>query len=67
MSTNDWISVDESLPPEDTSVLVFTVEGGRHIAFIMNGKWIFFDVEQYFTVTHWQPLPDKPVLENAVE
>ena len=73
LSKDNWISVEDDLPPEQQDVLVASEETnamneGLLIAFMENGKWYEYekepeeDIEGYYggRITHWQPLPDQP-------
>lgn len=64
----EWISVEERLPAELTSVLVYTEATGQGVcmAFLENGKWTDGDsghgivLMQQELVTHWMPMPEPP-------
>lgn len=58
---NQWISIKEKLPPEDESVLIYTIMG-----MCVAARWDdrFFvsktaSIAKY-DVTHWMPLPEPP-------
>lgn len=55
---NEWISVKDRLPDEDTRVLVYIK--GTYTFFdtdrILYGKWVRWNA----SVTHWMPLPEPP-------
>lgn len=55
---NNWISVEDRLPDENTRVLVFIPYTDTKIDTdrILNGKW----VRWIDKITHWQPLPEPP-------
>lgn len=62
---NDWISVNDKLPENIRSVLVwdsvdndvFTGYYCKYNGWTVDG---FYDVEYHFNVTHWMPLPEPP-------
>jgi len=54
----EWISVDERLPEDRVSVLVWNKDSVE-IGFMSKGKWQSW-VEFYRGVTHWMPLPEAP-------
>lgn len=61
LEKQQWISVMERLPEEDTRVLVWLVDGANKYTRMdtdrrHNSKWVRW--EKY--VTHWMPLPDAP-------
>ena len=58
MTNNNWISVEDRLPDENTRVLVFIPYTDTKIDTdrILNGKW----VRWIDKITHWQPLPEPP-------
>ena len=55
---NEWISVEDRLPEEDTRVLVhlntkpMVYDTDRRL----NGKWVRWNSN----VTHWMPIPELP-------
>ena len=67
----EWISVDERLPEENTEVLIYCKTN--------SGKEVFFvDKIRYFRglaiwqawngkVTHWMPLPEAPKMKGGGE
>jgi hypothetical protein len=56
---SEWISVDDSLPKEDQSVLVFTEENDFDVMWHHNSFWRgCFNTTA--AVTHWMPLPKPP-------
>lgn len=58
----EWISVADSLPDEDTEVVVITHRVRE--AFIASRKGDHWDADEYRleyeTVSHWMPLPPMP-------
>ncbi len=59
---NDWISVEEKMPEDDTKVLSIG-EDGVHVSFISSGQWLREgDQDNFclFDVTHWMLLPGEP-------
>jgi len=77
MNNIDWISVKDRLPNEDIFVLCYTAKFGKINSEIDNYKILFYDKEtktwqnyeiddfennpDYVYVTHWTPLPNKPI------
>lgn len=61
-TSNDWISVDDRLPPLETVVLVYQ----RPLRYVLTAeylgdRWDFSELMPSDTrVTHWQPLPKPP-------
>lgn len=58
----NWISVKDRLPEEETEVLCYlgnAVGKGIVVAFRRRGDW-YFDGWTCPTVTHWMPLPQPP-------
>lgn len=57
---DNWISVDDGLPPEKVEVLVIN-QYGR----IRSASWMEYTGQnkEWFEIsfTHWQPLPKKPL------
>ena len=57
----DWISVDDSLPQDCESVLVYCrVGGARLVGSAFHYKGDFYIGRNCVDVTHWQPLPRPP-------
>lgn len=75
IKNNGWISVDDMLPKEFEKVLLF----GKYLneeTFQEVGHYIpefakQFEKQGCFSirgiVTHWQPLPQPPVKQNAIK
>ena len=67
----EWISVDERLPEEDTRVLVYLnipkTDANTYTFFdtdrILIGKWIRWNK----FVSHWMPLPEAPKMKGGAE
>jgi hypothetical protein len=65
---SDWISVDDGLPPHDTTVLCFTacrniIVGGQLESEMYSGnRSISWDLafNHDVVITHWMPLPKPP-------
>ena len=58
----EWISVEERLPPDGKAVLVVLRNNDMKVQWVeigirWHGQWN--DVER-FIVTHWMPLPEPP-------
>ena len=68
-TVNPWISVDDRLPCENKSVLVFTGEEWdtfefKTIAYLANdGEWRGSCCGKHIDVTHWMDLPEPPSLD----
>ena len=57
----EWISVEERLPPKNEMVLIFC-GGARELDWICStGLWYDHD---YTLVTHWMPLPEPPKMKG---
>ena len=57
----EWISVDDRLPPKNEMVLIFC-GGARELDWICStGLWYDHD---YTLVTHWMPLPEPPKMKG---
>lgn len=66
-----WISVKDRLPEpknknEQFAVYCFNQDGLRFVAaeYFMESQNKFFGSGGFFTVTHWQPLPEPPKDES---
>lgn len=67
-----WISVDERLPPTNTAVLAIirNAKTDRWFTFALlcinfDGEWNYFGgpgIDYCHNVTHWQPLPEPPMI-----
>lgn len=70
-SEGEWISVKDELPESNTEVLCIKRNGLKVImsyhagfdTFVRKFYWWAFDkwIDQNSQVTHWMPLPNKPV------
>ena len=61
-----WISVEDALPGNDASYLVFVSDANRvEIAtYFGDGEWLTFDLENLTRfVSHWMPLPQVPEVD----
>ena len=61
----EWISVDDRLPQDDSDVLAYLSigeEGRIYPANYAKGVWFdcIFDMPVTESVTHWMPLPELP-------
>ena len=61
----EWISVDDRLPEDDSDVLVYSRIGEEfriYPACYSNGVWFdcVFNAPATDTTTHWMPLPNPP-------
>lgn len=53
-----WISVDERLPEDDHTVLVWSHRNSKEYFNVYDhGKWVIMETED---ITHWMPLPEPP-------
>ena len=60
----EWISVEERLPPKNEMVLIFC-GGARELDWICStGLWYDHD---HTLVTHWKPLPEPPKMKGGAE
>ena len=65
VTVQEWISVDDRLPEDDSDVLAYLriVEGSRICqANYANGMWFdwIFNTPVTESITHWMPLPEPP-------
>ena len=58
---NEWISVDERLPPKYEKVLVF--DRGVIDTSWIGSQGVWYDHSMY-SVTHWMPLPEAPKMKG---
>ena len=58
---NEWVSVDERLPPPKQNVLAYSPESGIAEADYGDGVWMQYRWSAVMQgVTHWMPLPAPP-------
>lgn len=58
---NEWISVEERLPPKKQNVLAYSPESGVAEADYGDGFWMQYRWSAVMRgVTHWMPLPEAP-------
>ena len=58
---NEWVSVDERLPPPKQNVLAYSPESGIAEADYGDGVWMQYRWSAVMQgVTHWMPLPEPP-------
>lgn len=63
MTDNQWIPLDERLPPDNVAVLVYHESGGPEMAYRTDNQWcISWTTHKWagFGYTHWMPLPPGP-------
>ena len=65
VTVQEWISVTERLPEDDSDVLAYSSIGEEsriYPACYSNGVWFdcVFNAPATDTTTHWMPLPDPP-------
>ena len=65
VTVQEWISVDDRLPEDDSDVLAYSRKGeeGRiYPANYAKGVWFdcIFNTPATDTTTHWMPLPEPP-------
>ena len=65
VTVQDWISVDDRLPEDDSDVLAYSrngEEGRIYPANYAKGVWFdcIFNTPATDTTTHWMPLPESP-------
>ena len=61
----EWISVEDRLPEDDSDVLAYSGIGEEsriYLACYSNGVWFdcVFNAPATDTTTHWMPLPEPP-------
>lgn len=64
----EWISVEDGLPEDYESVLVFGENGRGEVEygfFTKGGGWLIYDPSaefglDYEEVSHWMPRPERP-------
>lgn len=65
---NEWISVKDRLPEADGDYLVYLVANNmpKNKSIItlyytnLSKRFVYYDNDNLFTVTHWMPLPEPP-------
>ena len=58
---NEWVSVEERLPPKKQNVLAYSLSGGVAEADYADGVWMQYRWSAVMDdVTHWRPLPAPP-------
>ena len=58
---NEWVSVEERLPPPKQNVLAYSLSGGVAEADYADGVWMQYRWSAVMDdVTHWRPLPAPP-------
>ena len=65
VTAQEWISVDDRLPKDDSDVLAYSRIGEEsriYPACYSNGVWFdcVFNAPSTDTTTHWMPLPQPP-------
>lgn len=60
-SPNEWVSVEEKLPPPKQNVLAYSTRSGIAEADYADGVWMQYRWSAVMeSVTHWMPLPEPP-------
>lgn len=62
---NEWISVEDRLPEPHKTVLVINSEEYFLAAIRSDGQFHLPNLVRVYDVTHWQPLPPRPLLTKA--
>lgn len=62
---NEWISVEDRLPEPHKTVLVINREGYFPAAIRSDGQFHLPNLAWVYGITHWQPLPPRPLLTKA--
>ena len=65
VTVQEWISVDDRLPEDDSDVLAYLRDGDEGRIYPANyakGVWFdcIFDIPVTNATTHWMPLPEPP-------
>ena len=65
-----WISVEEELPKADTEVLMVSSGSadtlcGYRCKSVKNRWYCYNDDNYWHNITHWMPMPQRPVLSNS--
>lgn len=62
---NEWVSVEEKLPPPKQNVLAYSTRSGIAEADYADGVWMQYRWSAVMeSVTHWMPLPEPPEKES---
>ena len=65
---NEWVSVEERLPPPKQNVLAYSLESGIAEADYGDGVWMQYRWSAVMRgVTHWMPLPAPPERHHCQE
>ena len=59
VTVQEWVSVDDRLPEENTAVIVATDNGIVFQCLYAYDGWDLWDGNEV-NITHWQPLPHPP-------
>ena len=62
---NEWISVEDRLPEPHKTVLVINSKEYFLAAISSDGQFYLSNLARVYGVTHWQPLPLRPLLTKA--
>lgn len=58
---SQWIACSESMPDDDTSVLIAMADGEVWVGFHDDGQWRYASADPCgVAVTHWMDFPDPP-------
>ena len=65
VTVQEWVSVDDRLPEDDSDVLAYSrngEEGRIYPANYAKGVWVdcIFDIPVTNSTTHWMPIPEPP-------
>lgn len=63
-----WISVKDQLPNTPNQVMIYDVERGISTGFycVQINEWFSYEFDEP-VVTHWQPLPEPPIMEKCAK
>ena len=59
VTVQEWVSVDDRLPEENTTVIAATDKGIVFQCLYAYDGWDLWDVNN-INITHWQPMPEPP-------